>query len=38
MSRHNNKLFQIEVDALQAYASPQEFKKLVQQSVDNILI
>lgn len=33
MSRHNGKLFQIEVDALQAYA-PEEFKILVQQSVD----
>ena len=30
-SRHNGKLFQIEVDALQAYA-PEEFKILVQQS------
>jgi hypothetical protein len=33
MRRHNNKLFQIEVDALQAYA-PEEFKNMVQQSVD----
>jgi hypothetical protein len=33
MSRHNGELFQIEVDALQAYA-PEEFKILVQKSVD----
>ena len=33
MRRHNGELFQIEVDALQAYA-PEEFKNLVQQSVD----
>jgi hypothetical protein len=33
MSRHDGQLFQIEVDALQAYA-PEEFKNLVQQSVD----
>jgi hypothetical protein len=33
MRRHNGQLFQIEVDALQAYA-PEEFKNLVQQSVD----
>lgn len=33
MIRHDGELFQIEVDALQAYA-PNEFKRLVQQSVD----
>jgi hypothetical protein len=33
MSRHNGELFQIEVDALQAYA-PEEFKNLIQKSVD----
>jgi hypothetical protein len=33
MTRHDGELFQIEVDALQAYA-PDEFKRLVQQSVD----
>lgn len=33
MMRHNGELFQIEVDALQAYA-PDEFKRLVQESVD----
>lgn len=33
MDRHNGELFQIEVDALQAYA-PEEFKRLVQGSVD----
>jgi len=33
MSKHNGELFQIEVDALQAYA-PEEFRNLVQQSVD----
>jgi hypothetical protein len=33
MSRHDGELFQIEVDALQAYA-PDEFKRLVQDSVD----
>jgi hypothetical protein len=31
--RHNGELFQIEVDALQAYA-PEEFKNMVQQHVD----
>lgn len=35
MSRHNGDLFQIEVDALQAYA-PDEFKRLVQESVDKL--
>ena len=33
MTRHDGELFQIEVDALQAYA-PDEFKRLVQLSVD----
>ena len=33
MDRHNGELFQIEIDALQAYA-PLEFKNLVQDSVD----
>jgi hypothetical protein len=33
MDRHNGELFQIEIDALQAYAPPQ-FKNLVQNSVD----
>jgi hypothetical protein len=33
MNKHNGELFQIEIDALQAYA-PLEFKNLVQNSVD----
>jgi hypothetical protein len=35
MARHNGELFQIEVDALQAYA-PEEFKRLVLGSVDEL--